>query len=153
MATSAVFLWWQLGETSSIAILYLSLMIIFMASDTLLSLMCFVGTIPACCKRVINTQYALASLWSFLLAMGLTKIALMSILTMTNMYLLLHCDCMGNRPVWSENTVLRMTYTCMNSSHTFLPVSCDVLGSSSGDCDSWSHLVGLDVVDCTFFCV
>ena len=87
------------------------------------------GTIPACYKRVINTWYALASLWLFLLLMGLTKIALLSILTMTIMYLLPHWDRVGNHPVWLENTVWRMSYTRVNTSRTFLPVSCDVLGS------------------------
>jgi len=81
MVTSAAFLRWHPGGTSSIVILYLSLIIVFIASDTSLSRMCFFGRIPACCKRVIITQYALASSWSFLLLMGSTKIALLSIST------------------------------------------------------------------------
>ena len=81
MVTPAAFLWWQPGGTSSIAILYLSLIIVFIASDTSLSKMCFFGRIPACCKHVINTRYALASSWLFLLLMGSTKIALLSIST------------------------------------------------------------------------
>ena len=109
MATSAPFLRWQPGGTSSIAILYSSLIIVFVASDTLLSRMCFFGTIPACSNHVINTRYALASSWSFLLLMGLTKITLLSILTMTIMYLLPHWDRVGNHSVWSENTVLYMS--------------------------------------------
>ena len=56
-------------------------MIVFVASDTSLLRMCFFGTIPARCKRVINTRYALASSWLFLLVMGLTEIALLSIST------------------------------------------------------------------------
>ena len=88
MATSAAFLRWQPGGVSFIAILYSSLIIVFIASGTSLSRMCFFGTIPACCKRVINTRYALASSWSFLLLMGSTKIALLSIFTMTIMYVL-----------------------------------------------------------------
>ena len=113
--------------------------------------MCFFGTIPACSNRVMNTQYALASLWLFLLLMGWTKIALLSISTMTIMYLLPRWDRVGNRPVWSENTVLCMSYTRVNASYTFLPVSCDVLGSSRGDCAGCSHVVGLAFVDRTFF--
>ncbi len=137
--------------TSSIAILYLSLIIEFIASDTLLSRMCFFGTIPACSNHVINTQYALASSWSFLLPMGSTKIALLSISTMTIMYLLPCWDRVGKRPVWSEITVSCMSYTHVNTSHTFLPVSCDVLGSSRGDCVGCSHVVGLAFVDHKFF--
>jgi len=125
----------------------------FVASDTSLSRMCFFGTILARCKHVINTRCVLASSWLFLLVMGLTKIALLSISTMTMMYLLPHWDCMGNHPVWSENTVLHTSYTCVNTSHTFLPVSCNVFGSSRGDCDGCSHVVGLGLVDQTFFCV
>ena len=123
----------------------------FIASDTLLSRMCFFGTILACCRRVINTRYALMSLWPFLLLMGSTKIALLSILTMSIMYLLPHWDCVGNHPVWSENTVSRMSYTHVNTSRTFLLVSCDVLGSSRGDCVGCSHVVGLAFVGCRFF--
>jgi len=81
MVTSAAFQRWHPGGTSSIAILYSSLIIVFIASDTSLSRMCFFGTIPACCKCVINTRYTLASSWSFLLLMGSTKIALLSIST------------------------------------------------------------------------
>ena len=55
MAASAAFLWWQPGGTSSIAILYSSLRIVFIASDTFLSRMFFFGTIPTCCRCVINT--------------------------------------------------------------------------------------------------
>ena len=55
------------------------------------------------------------------------------------------------RPVWLENTILRMSYICVNTSHTFLPVSCNVLGSSRGDCASSSYVVSLAFVDHTFF--
>jgi hypothetical protein len=60
-------------------------------------------------------------------------------------------DRVGNQPVWLENTVSRMSCTRVYTSHTFLPVSCDVLGSSRGDCAGCSHVVGLAFVDCTFF--
>ena len=153
MVTFAAFLRWQPGGTSSIAILYSPVIIVFIASDTLLSRMCFFGTILACSNRVVNTQYALASLWSFLLLIGSTKIALLSISTMTIMYLLPHWDCVGNQPVWLENTVSCMSYTCVNTSCTFMPVSCDVFSSSRGDCVGCSHVVGLAFVDRTFFCV
>ena len=85
--------------------------------------------------------------------MGSTKIELLSISTMTIMYLLPCWDRVGNRPVCLENIVLHMSYTCMNTSRTFLPMSCDVLGSSRGDCAGCSHVVGLAFVDGTFFCV
>ena len=141
------------GGASSTDILHSSLMIVFVASDTSLSRMCFFGTMPARCNRVINTLYAWASLWSLLLVMGLTKITLLSISTMTMMFLLPCWDCVGNRPVWSKHTGSHSSYTRVNTSHTFLPVSCDVVGSSRGDCDVCSHVVGLGLVDCTFFCV
>ena len=80
-ATSAAFLRWQPGGTSYIAILYSSLIIVFIASNTSLSRMCFFGTIPACINHVINTCNALSSSWLFLLLMGSTKIALLSIST------------------------------------------------------------------------
>jgi hypothetical protein len=83
--------------------------------------------------------------------MGSTKIALQSISTMTIMYLLPCWDHVGKRPVWLENTVLCMSYTCVNTSHTFLPVSCDVLVSLRGDCVGCSHVVDLAFVDRKFF--
>ena len=69
----------------------------------------------------------------------------------TIMYLLPRWDRVGKRPVWLENTVSRMSYTRMNTSCTFLPVRCDVLGSSRGDCVGCSHVVGLAFVDRTIF--
>jgi hypothetical protein len=133
--------------------LYSSLMIIFVASDTSLSRMCFFGTLLACCNHIINTLYAWTSLWPFLLVMGLTKITLLSISTKTMMYLLPRWDCMGNLPVWSKNTVSHTSCTHANTSHTSLPVSCDMFCFSRGDCDGCSHVVSLGLVDCTFFCV
>ncbi len=82
---------------------------------------------------------------------GFDQDRLLSISTMTMMYLLPRWDRVGNLPVWSENTVSHMSYTCVNTSRTFLPVSCDVLGSSRGDCAGCSHVVGLALVDRTFF--
>jgi len=67
------------------------------------------------------------------------------------MYVLPHWDRVGKRPVWLENTVSRISYTRVNISHIFLPVSCDVLGSLRGDCVGCSHVVGLAFVDRTFF--
>ena len=47
MATSAAFLRWVPSGTSSSCILYSSCIIVFRASDTSLSSMCFLGIIPA----------------------------------------------------------------------------------------------------------
>jgi hypothetical protein len=56
----------------------------------------------------------------FLLVMGLTEIALLSISTMTMMYLLPRWDHVRNLPVWSENTCFTyVIYSRENISHFF----------------------------------
>ena len=105
MATSAAFLLWHPGGTNSICILHVSLMCSFMFSEISLSRTCLMGTTPALRNRVISASYARIISASFLLVIGSTRIALLSISTITMMYLLPRCDLVGNCPVWSVNMV------------------------------------------------
>ena len=55
--------------------------------------------------------------------MGLTKMPLLLMSTMTIMYLLPVSDLVGNCPVWSEKIVYRTLYTVVNMSRCFVPLS------------------------------
>ena len=71
-------------------------MMVFIAVDTSLSRMCFWGTMPACFSQSIIVQYALVSSASVQFLMGSTRMELLSISTMTMMYLLPHLNLVGN---------------------------------------------------------
>ncbi len=73
------------------------------------------------------------------------QVALLSIFTITMMYLLSQRDWIGNWLVWSENMVLHYMYVWVYTSCTFLPWRWEVLHVSSG--------VALTLVDRTFFLV
>ena len=110
-----------------------------------LSIICFLGIIPACSSLNIIALYARVSssyLWSF---MGSTSIALLSISTITMMYLLPRCEHVGNCTVWSENTLFLTSYTLMYMSRAFFPWSVAVFGTSRGIC--------LGLVDLIFFLI
>ena len=105
IATSAAFRLWHPGGTSSITSLHVTCMWCFMLSDTSLSSTCFRGVLPACRSLASNASYARIISSSFLFFIGSTSIALLSISTITMMYLYPRCDRFGNFPVWSENIV------------------------------------------------
>ena len=143
MATSAEFLRCVPCGISSSFIFYSSCIIVFRASDTSLSSMCFLGIIPDHCSLNIIALYARMSSSSLRLFMGSTSITLLSISTIIMMYLLPRCDHVGNCPVWLENTVLRTSYTLVYMSHALCPWSVSILGTLRG--------VRLGLVDLTFF--
>jgi hypothetical protein len=84
----------------------------------------------------------MASLWFF---MGSTRMALLSISTITMMYLSPQRDRMKNWPVWLEYMVSRTMYVWVYTLRNFLPWRWEVSHVSSG--------VALTLVDCTFFLV
>ena len=143
MDTSAAFLRWVPGGTSSICILYSPCIIVFRGSDTSFSNMCFLVIISALCGISIILRYARVSSASLQLFMGSTSIALLSILTITMMYLFHRCDHVGNYPVWSEKTVFLTSYMLMYTSCTLHLYSVPVLVTSRG--------VSLVLVDLKFF--
>ena len=143
IATSVAFLWCAPGGTSSICILYSSCIIVFRASDTSLSNMCFLGSIPAVHSLIIIARYARMSSSSLRLLMGSTSIALLLISTITMMNLFPCCECVGVCPVWYEKTVFLISYTLVYTPRTLCPCSVDVLRTSRG--------VRLGLVDIIFF--
>ena len=90
------------------------------------------GALPARRNRVISASYARIISASFRLVIGSTRIALLSISTITMMYLLPRCDLVGNCPVWSLNMVSLVLYTDMYTSRIFFPRNVVVLDISSG---------------------
>ncbi len=110
MATSAAFRRWHPSGTNSMSNLCVSWMWFFMFLDTLLSRTCFFGTMPAHFSHWRSASYARIISASLQLFMGSTRMALLSISTITMIYLLPRCNCVGNWPVWLENMVLRTLY-------------------------------------------
>ena len=133
MATSAAFLRWLPGGTSTVCILYSTCIIVFRDSDTSLSKMCFLGIISARRNLNIIVWYALVSSVSLRLLMGLTSIELLLISTMTMMYLFPLCKRVGNCPIWWDKTVFLTSYMLVYTSCTLRPRSVDVLGTSRGE--------------------
>ena len=127
----------------AIAAFFSSCIIDFRASDTSFSSMCFLGIIPDRRSLNIIVMYARMSSSSLKLLMGSTSIALLSISTITMMYLLPCCEHVGNCPVWLEKTVFLTSYTLMYMSRALCPWSVAVLGTSWG--------VRLGLVELTFF--
>ncbi len=143
LATSAALHLWQPGGTNSISSLHVSQMWFFMFSGTSLSRTCFLGTMPARLSLSRSVLYARIISASLRFFMGSTRMALLSISTITMMNLLPQRDWMGNWPVWLENMVSRTMYVWVYTLRTFLPWRWEVLHVSSG--------VALTLVDCTFF--
>ena len=83
IATSAALRLWHPGGTNSSENLYLSLICSFIFSDISLSNTCFLGFIPARWRRLTSVSYARIISASFLLFIGSTKMALLSISTIT----------------------------------------------------------------------
>ncbi len=97
IATSAALRLWQPGGTSSS--LYWLRMSSFIVSDTSLSNTCFCGMMLARFNRSISAWYARIISASLRLFMGSTTMPLLSMSTMTIMYLLPESDLVGNCPV------------------------------------------------------
>ena len=114
MATSAEFLQCQLGGTSTsyICILYSSYIISLRDSDISLSKMCFLGIIPNSRNRNIIARYSFVRSTSLRFCRGLTRIALLSISTMTKMYLFPRCERVGSCPVLSVSYFFRRWCIC-----------------------------------------
>ncbi len=93
----------------------------------------FLGTMPARLSHSRSVLYARIILASLQFFMGLTRMVLLSICTMTMMYLLLQRDQMGNWPVRSENMVLHTIYVWVYRSRTFFPWRWKVSHVSNGD--------------------
>ena len=68
------------------------------------------------CKISRYARYILASVRFF---MGVTRTALLSILTMTMMYLYPCCEWKGKRPFWSEYFLFLDSYALMEMSRSF----------------------------------
>ena len=119
------------------------LFIVFRNSDTSLSNMCFLVIIPDLRSLSIIFQYARMSSSSLQFLMGLTSIALLSISAITMIYLFPCCECVGNCPIWSNNTAFLTLYTLAYTSCTLCPCSVHFLGTSRG--------VRLGLLDLTFF--
>jgi hypothetical protein len=81
-----------------------------MFSDTLLLRTCFFGTMLALFSHWRSASYACIISTSLQLVIGLMRMALLLISTITMIYLLPHCYPVGNWPVWLENMVLRILY-------------------------------------------
>ena len=105
--------------------------------------MCFFGIIPALRSLIIIDLYAHVSSSSLRLLIGSTSIALLSVSTITMIYLLPCYERVGNYPVWSEKTLFLNSYTLMYTSRALCPFSVAVLGALRG--------VRLGLVDLTFF--
>jgi hypothetical protein len=103
-----------------------------MISDTSLSRTCFLWTMLACFSQNRSALYACIILASLRFFMGLTRMALLSISTITMMYLFPQRDWMGNWLVWLENMVLRTMYVWVYTLCTFLPWKLEVLHVSNG---------------------
>ena len=132
IVTSAAFLWCVPGGTGSSCNLYFSCIVVFGVSDNSFSSMCFLGIIPACHSLNIIVLYARRSSLSFRLLMVLTSIVLLSISTITMIYLLPNCDRVGNCPIWSEKIVLPTSYSLVYMSRSLCPWSVAVLGTLKG---------------------
>ena len=127
--TSAAVLWCVPGGTHSSCILYFPCIIFFGASDTPLSSMCFLGIIPTLHSLSIIDLYAHVSFSSLKFLMGSTSITLLSIYTFVMMYLLPHCEYVGNFPLWLERTVFLNLYMLLYTSRALCPCSVTVLGT------------------------
>ncbi len=136
---------WHTGGTNSMSSLHVSRMWFFMFSDTSLSRTCFLGTMPARFSWSRSSLYARIILVSLQLFMGMTRMALLSISTITMMYLLPWKDPMENWPVWSENMVLRTMYVWVYMLRTYLPRRWKV--------SHVSNSATFALVGCTFFLV
>ena len=122
---------------------YSSCIIIFRASDTSLYNIYFLGIIPARLSISIIVWYARVSSASLRFLMGLISIALLSISTITMMYLFPCCERVGNCPVWLEKTVFLTLYTLVYTPCNLRPRSVALLGTSRG--------VHLDLADLKSF--
>ena len=127
MATSAAFRWWHPSGTNSMSNLCVSRMWYFMFSETLLSSTCFFETMPTCYSRWRSASYARIISASLQLFMGLTRMALLLISTITMMYLLPCYTHIGNWLVWLENMVSCTLYILVYTSPTFFPWIWEVL--------------------------
>ena len=78
--------------------------------------------------------------------MGLTSIALLSISTITMVYLLPHCERVGNYPVCLDKSVFLTSYTLVYISCTLCPCSVTVLNTSRGVRSGLVDLIGSDVL-------
>ena len=123
MVTSVGMRQWLPGGTSSMANLYLSLICCFMLCEISLSRMCFLGCTFACWSLLTSTSYALIIFLFLCDFIGLTKIMLLSMSTITIIYLLPCNEVCGNLPVQSENIVSLMSYVYVNISLTHFPLS------------------------------
>ena len=130
--------------------LYSSCIIIFRDSDPSFSSICFLGIIPARRSLNIIAMYAHVISSSLQFFMGSTSITLLSISTITMMYLLPRCECVESCPVWSDNTVFLNFYMLVYTSRALFPCSVDFLGTSRGVLlgllDLKSFLIGSDVL-------
>ncbi len=115
MATSAAFHRWRPGNTNSMSNLCVSQMWFFMFLDTLLSRTCFFGTMPTRFSHWRSVSYACIISTYLQLFMGSLRMALLSISTITMIYLLPCCNCIGNWPVWLENMVLHTLYVLVGA--------------------------------------
>ena len=143
IAASDKFLPCVTGGTSSSCILYSSCMIVFRYSGTSFSNICFLGNIPALHSLSIISRYARVSSSSLRFLVGSTSIVLLSISTITMIYLFPCFGSVGKCPVWSEKNVFLTSYMLMYKSRTLCPCSISVLGTSRG--------VRLGLVDLTCF--
>ena len=101
------------------------------------------GNYSAIFSLSIIDLYASMSSSSLRFLMSSTSIALLSIFTITIMYLLPRCERVGNCPVWSENTMVLTFYMLVYMSRTLCPCSFSVLCTLRG--------VRLGLVDLPFF--
>ena len=145
MATSAAFRQWYPGGTNSMLNLCGSQMWFFVFSETLLSSTCFFRTMPTQFNQWRSTSYARIISASLQLFMGLTRMALRSISTITIMSFLPHWKRVGNWPIWLENVVSQTLYVLVYTLHTFLPWSWEKLHVLNE--------IGHSLVEHTFFLV
>ena len=122
-----------------------------MSYDTSLSSMCFFGIIPGRRSLNIISLYARVSSSSLHFLMHFTSIALLSISTITMIYLLPCCEHVGNCLIWSEKTMFLTSYMLVYTSHAFCPCSVTVLDTSRGVRSGLVDLTSfLDLFRCPF---
>ncbi len=119
--------------------------VILYLSDTSLLRTYFLGTMPARFSWSMSALYARIILASLQFFMGSTRMVLLSISTITMMYLLPQRDWVGNLPVWLKNIVLHTMYVWVYKSRIFLPWRWKVSHVSNG--------TAFALVDQTFFLV